>query len=385
HWNYKTGRSENVNVDEQWLQNLANVLGEDDDDEVLLKHTKMGLHSNEVFCITPKGLILSLPDGATVLDFAYHIHSDVGNHAVGAKINGTSVPLSTRVETGAKIEILTNAKSHPQRSWIKWLTTSKAKTALQKELNAFGREAATAVGRSSFVDFFKQFDIKVSDDEVIEIAKKFKFDHSSNLFYAIGTSSVLMEQVLDVYNELEKTNLKISDIAMKQPARNEEKANIDYKNAYTAYVKKLPISGLPRLPISPTTCCKPIPGDRIYGICNKDGEVEVHIEECPVFVKMQKEVARKITQLSWDSDAFETAKAHSVKLEISLEYAPGNLEKIGEIVEQNDGKISTLSFGEKLDSITQVYLGLEIQSIAQLTRITSTISHADFVRDIRRV
>ena len=373
HWDYKSGSGTDKlksKVDYQWINNLVNILENTSGIEEFLENSKTEMLSDKVFCITPKGKIAAFPKGASVLDFAYSIHSDVGNHAVGAKINGKPVPLKTLIENGDQIEISTDPTSIPKNSWESFVITMKAKTALKKELNSLEKERVEMIGRSNFDEFFKKHNIKVSESDLKNITKSFKFDQNSNLFYSIGTCEITMREILNVYNKFKQTDLELcvdeEDNAKKQ------------KN------KTLPILGIPNVPILPVTCCAPVPGDKIVGIVFKDRGIEIHVEECPILSDQQDSFDSRIISLSWSPDCFDNGRKYLTKLSILVLYAPGNLACIAEIIEKRDGNIINLKIGEKSENFVQIQIELEVLEIAQLTMIMADLRSTEFIRKVIR-
>lgn len=374
HWDYKSGSGTDKlksKPDFQWVSNLVSILENTSGIEEFLENSKTEMLSDKVYCITPKGEIVQFPKGASVLDFAYSIHSDIGNHAVSAKVNGNLVPLKTIIENGDQIEISTDPSSRPKNSWESFVITIKAKTALKKELNSLEKERIEMIGKSNFDEFFKRHNIKISNEDFKNITKSFKLDQNSNLFYSIGTSEITMKEVFSIYNKLKQTNL---DICI-----DDEKQTKNDKN------KTLPIIGIPNVPILPVTCCTPVPGDKIVGIVFKDRGVEIHVEECPVFSDQEDSIDSKVLPLSWSHDCFDNGRKYLAHLSILALYAPGNLASIAEIVEKRDGNIVNLKIGEKLETFVQIQIELEVLDIAQLTMIMADLRSVEFVRKVTRI
>ncbi len=374
HWDYKSGNSSNkakTKTDAMWLSNLVNILENTSGMDEFLANSKSEIVSDKVFCITPKGTIVSLPKGATVLDFAYSIHSDVGNHAVGAKINGVPVSLKSVIENGDQVEISTDQKSCPKQAWEGFVTTTKAKSALKKELNSLERERIEMIGKSNFDEFFSRHNIDVSESDMQNLATACKLDQINNLFYAIGSAEITMRELLDVYNKLKKTNIEISSDDEQIRKKNEKKT--------------LPIIGVPNVPIMPVTCCTPVPGDRIMGILFQDRGVEIHIEECPIFSDQQSSSDARILSLTWDSDAFDSDAKYLARLSILVLHAAGNLAQVSEMIEKRGASILNLNIGEQSDNLVQIQIELEVKDISQLTMIMADLRSSEFVKKVTRI
>jgi GTP pyrophosphokinase len=373
HCDYKTSGSQkpkNPN-DYRWIRNLVSILENTSNIEEFLANSKTEILSDTVFCITPKGTIMSLPRGSSALDFAYAIHSDVGNHASVAKINGSPVPLRTIVENGDQVEIVVDPKQVPSQVWEGYVTTIKAKTTIKKFLNAFEKERITMIGKSNFYDCIELYNIDVTDDEVKGLCKSLKFESPPQMFYAIGSAQLTMREIIAVYNEMKGMNLDLH-VVKKQVSS-------------TSSEDKPPIFGLPDLPIVPVTCCSPIPGDKIVGVAIDGIGLEIHIEKCQTLPERGHEPNAKVLDLAWSKKVFEAGKKYPVRLYITSTYEPGNLSEIATVIEGKGGNIVNLKIGERCDNVFQIQVEVEVTDIAQLIMINATLRSVPFVSKVDRL
>lgn len=374
HWNYKTGESENkyeTKTDTLWINNLVKILQNTSGMEEFLKSAQTEILSEKVFCITPKGTIISLPKGASVLDFAYAIHSEVGNHAIGAKINEIPVNLNTIIKNGDQVEIKTDSLSSPKQSWEHFVITTKAKMAIKKELNAFEKERIEMVGKSSLEDFFQNHNLELKESDLAYLTKHFKFKRTNRLFYAIGTTEITFPEILEAYNKLKKANIKFDESATNIPYQKDKR-------------NQKPILGLPYEAILlPTSCCTPIPGDRIVGILSSGNNVEIHIDECLVCNQKVNNGSKKF-QLAWDHDAFTPEQKYTARLYISVYQISGNLSRIATTIEKLNATISTLSIGEKYESLVNIRVEIEVHDVAQLLLIIASLRSLNSVKEVER-
>ncbi|MDR0695672.1 MAG: RelA/SpoT family protein [Holosporales bacterium] len=372
HSEYKTNGAvkPKAKTDQKWIRNLVRILEDASGMDEFLQNSKTEILSDKVFCITPKGTIVSLPKGASVLDFAYSIHSDVGNHAAEARINGKPVPLRTVIENGDQVEIVTDLKQSPKTAWESFVITIKAKTEIKKAMNALERERLEMIGKSNFDGFLQINNISITDDDLSAISNSMRFDTAAGMFYAIGTAQITMREVLSAYNRLKNTNLQMRTSG--------------------AYVHKqhsqpnLPIYGIPDVPILPVTCCSPVPGDKIVGVIFKDKGIEIHIEECSVLRDQKDSTDSRIAELSWSKKAFDNKTKHLSKLSVVAIYEPGNLSKIAMVVENKQGNIVNLRIGERFENFMQLQMELEVVDIAQLTMILADLRSLEFVHEVTR-
>lgn len=369
HWDYKSGNTEKKKdtLNQKWLNKLVQVLENTTGMEEFLENSKTEISSNTIFCITPKGKIVSMPKGATVLDFAYFIHSDVGNHAVGAKINDKEAPLKTVIENGDQIEIFTDPKAVPQESWESFIITIKAKSALKKALNAMEKEQIEMIGKTNFEEFFKRHNIELTNSDLSLLKNIFKKESTPAFFFAIGSSEITMHEILESYNKLKNTKIELTQ---------EDK---------TDKQKTLPIIGLPNVPILPINCCTPVPGDKIVGVVYKDRGVEIHIEECHVLLDQEDSTEAKIISLNWQMDSISDKIKYPAKLSILTIYAAGNLANIAEIIEKRYADITNLKIGEKFENFVQIQIELDVKDIAQLSMIIADLRSKEFIRNVTRL
>jgi GTP pyrophosphokinase len=313
---------------------------------------------------------MSLPRGSSALDFAYAIHSDIGNHASVAKINGSPVPLRTIVENGDQIEIVVDSKQVPNQAWEGYVTTIKAKAAIKKFLSAFERERIAMIGKSNFYDCIERYNIDVTDVEVKSICKSLKFESSPQMFYAIGSAQLTMREIIVVYNEIKSTNLDLYAVE-------KHSSNIDDEDM-------VPIFGLPDLPIIPVMCCSPIPGDRIVGVATDGVGIEIHIEKCQTLSETERVKNVRVLDLTWSKKAFEAGKKYPVRLHITSTYEPGNLSEIATVIESKGGNIVNLKIGERCDNVFQIQVEVEVADIAQLIMINAALRSIPFINKVVR-
>ncbi len=373
HWNYKLGEradKSRAKRDILWINNLVSILKNSSGIDALSQGINTEVYSKMVFCLTPTGEVVSLPEGSSVLDFAYYIHSDVGNHAVGAKVNGNPAPLDTLIKNGDQIEITTDNHSFPKSSWENFVITTKAKVALNKELNSLSREQVELMGKSNLEDFFKSRGIGVSTSDLGLLAKSFNFASIDKLFCSIGRLEITMQQVLAKYNELKKTNITFS--------KDENDAGRNSK-------RLLPVIGLPKgLHWLPVSCCTPVAGDRIYGILLRGKGVEIHIEECLSIAHFRYHNNGSIIPLHWRAEAFDSDAKYNAKLSILLKQASGNLAHISDIVERRKSSILSLSIGEKFENLARIQIEVAVHDAVELSLIIADLRSFEAIRKVSR-
>ncbi len=370
HWNYKQSGSIRHTKHEnyQWLRNLVEILENTSGIDEFIESSKNEMFAEQIFCLTPKGKIISLPKGSTALDFAYSIHSEVGNHAVSAKINGLTLPLKTVLSNGDQVEIEVDPNCAHNYLWENYVVTIKAKSEIRKVLNGVYNEKLILIGKSNIEEFFKHHNIKLSDTDYLNIIQELKYKSTDQLFAAVGTSECTLRDIIGAYNKLYSTNLI--------------EVNTDKKSLNK---ESYPISGIPKnLPIIPVSCCTPIPGDRIVGVLLRNIGIEIHLESCKLVHSSINNNLAKVTELYWNKTAFEGHTKFLSRLSITISYAPGNLSKMANVIESKEANIINLKIGEKFEKFTIVILEIEVQDITHLSAVTAAIRDCSFVTKIER-
>lgn len=376
HWNYKqaNGSYDEKSNDKQWLRNLIEILDNTSGLDEFLENSKNEILVEEIFCISPKGKIISLPRGASVLDFAYAIHSEVGNRALRAKVNGNNVPLKTVLENGDQVEIITSENAGPDYSWGNYVVTIKAKTEIKKALNGLYNERASVIGKSNIEEFFKSHNIELTDDDYYQLTKELGYETVEKLFQAVGRVEKTIQEVFYTYSLI---NGKLDDIQVCDDLNKGSSKKISQEVS--------PIIGVPEdTPILAVNCCTPVPGDRIIGLLFKGVGVEIHLEGCPVGSSSSAASAGKILDLHWARHAFSSNPKYLTRLSITMHYSAGNLSKMANVIEGKYANIVNLKIGERFSSFVTVVMEIEVRDISHLMSINATLRNCDFITNIER-
>ena len=317
HWKYKEGKIEEDNELEKWLKTIQEILSNPNPNAIdFLDTVKMNLFSSEIFVFTPKGEIKTLPQGSTALDFAYSIHTRIGDHCLGAKINHTLVPLSQKLSSGDQIEILTSQSVYPQPEWLNFVSTAKARTKIEASIRRQRRRIAEK-GKNMLDELF--------DNEAIDnttfnkILFVYNASNKEDLYFLIGNNDIILPQDKQVFikvkNEPEKSEnlfvryMKQAMSAIKKPGtdhksnkadkelaevvENKENVKIDrkaiYKLAEQNFVKNFIV----------LSCCNPLPGDDVFGYITDNEEVEVHKRSCQNGLRIKSNHGDRIIDVAW--------------------------------------------------------------------------------------
>lgn len=307
HWKYKESNVEEDTELDKWIQTITEILESPDPNALdFLDTIKLNLFTSEIFVFTPKGDIKTLPQGATALDFAYALHSDIGNKCIGAKVNHRLVPLSHPLSSGDQVEVLTSRSQEPQPEWLNFVTTAKARAKIDAVLKRVRKEVAK-YGEIKVLDAFKRSELEASTSNLDKLGMYFGFSKREEFFYAVEKGDVVLPENLkkllkektdNVLFKYVKQALGVASKKVKQPEEEEakkEKPKYDKKKPYLlkeeAFERNYVIA----------ECCKPIPGDDSLGFINDDGNVVVHKRSCPIAMRLKSSFGERILNTVWSS------------------------------------------------------------------------------------
>ncbi|RXZ65340.1 RelA/SpoT family protein [Pelagerythrobacter rhizovicinus] len=357
HWAYKQADRPDGQVG--WLRDLIEIVDASHDAEELLEHTRMAIYQDRIFAFTPKGALFQLPIGATPVDFAFAVHTDLGAQTVGAKINGRHVPLRTQLENGDVVEIIKSKNAEPQLSWLGFVVTGKARAAVRRAVRLKERAEVAEIGSKLFDEIAARVPAKIGKKAIRDAVARLELEDEEDLMYAIGAAKLDDREVMEAL--VPGSTAKIADAEW--PARE----------------RVISIRGLtPGVGFQLATCCHPVPGDRIVGL-RKPGEgVEVHAIDC---FELASGIDSDWLDLSWG----RRSQGAVGRLRVILYDRPGTLADMAAIFAQNLANVVALDQTQR-DSPFQTYeLDLEVHDLAHLTRIISALRASDAVAQAERI
>ena len=394
HWKYKEGRcnSKQSKSEEklQWLRQMLEWEKDLKDPQEFMDALKDDLFNSQVYVFTPKGDVIELPAGSTPIDFAYRVHTNIGNKCVGAKINGRIVPLDYKLQNGNIAEILTSSNSHgPSRDWVNMVQTPNAKSKIRQWFKKERREENIERGTAILEKELKRYGIPMKDPvcekQMIQLAKKFNQPSVEDLIATIGYGGIMSSQIVpkirDVYGkELAKKNAEnksIEDINKQNIAKQENK-----KKRRKMLPQGITVEGIDNILVRFAKCCNPIPGDEIIGYITKGRGVAVHRKDCPNSNLENEYFKNRIVNVSW-----ETSKVASFEAEIQIvtEDRRGIINDITHTVAVEKISLNGINARKSKDNIVNVNLLVEVNSIEQLNLLMKKIKSVPGVEDIYRV
>ncbi|MFZ5742980.1 MAG: RelA/SpoT family protein [Pseudomonadota bacterium] len=358
HWAYKQGDRPDGQVG--WLRDLIEIVDASHDAEELLEHTRLAIYQDRIFAFTPKGALHQLPKGSTPVDFAYAVHSDLGNFAVGAKINGRHMPLRTPLNNGDVVEIIKNRTASPQLSWLGFVVTGKARAAIRRAVRAKEREEVAAIGRKLLEGIGDRLPSKIGKKAVREAVKRLGMTSEEDLLVAIGTAKLDDRQVMEALVPGSTTGMDDPEHWPKQ----ERAISIRGLTAGVAFHL--------------AECCHPVPGDRIVGVRVPGKGVEVHAIDC---LTLASGVDADWLDLSWG----ERTTGAVARIRMVLHNRPGTLAEAAGIFASNRANIAALENSNRDELFSTYEVDLDVTDLAHLTRIVSALRASDAVAAAERL
>ncbi|WP_423604557.1 RelA/SpoT family protein [Sphingomonas sp. MS122] len=357
HWAYK---QDNVRPDTQvrWIQDLVEILENAESPEELLEHTRMAMYQDRIFAFTPKGELIQLPKGATPIDFAYAVHTDLGDQSVGAKINGRVVPLRTEIAQGDQVAILRSKAQRPQENWLNFAITGKARAAIRRHLRHKERDETIALGRKLYDEIVGHLPVPIGEEALGAALTRLKLDDADALMEAIARRKFTDAQVMEAL----------------MPGSTEGDAP-----ALPTAREPISIKGLtPGVSFTLAPCCHPIPGDRIVGVRQPDAPIEVHQISCP---KLDDVEDSDWIDIGWG----DKAEGGTARIAVTLKNEPGALGVVATILGQHKANILNIRFDTRDTTFHTNMIDLEVRDAAHLMKLVAALRAADAVSSAERV
>lgn len=376
HWAYKQGqKAEGKNF--RWIRELLEILEQASNPEEFLENTKLEMYNDQVFCFTPKGDLIGLPVNSTPVDFAYAVHSSVGDTCVGAKINGEIRPLRTVLQNGDQVEILTSKAQHPSTEWERFVVTGKAKAAIRRYVRAYKREQFITLGQEILERLFKGECLEFSEKGLVNVLPNFEAETIDDIYAKVGEGIVTGWDVLKaVYPGYKQSKLEKVVKSVKLPSF---KKIVKPKKGKGEPLK---IKGLiPGMAVHFAGCCHPLPGDRIVGIVTTGKGVAVHTIDCKALEKYADEPERWL-DIAWGEEAEN--EMHTGRLKIMLANEPGTLAELSNLIARNSGNIANLNIVNRTVSYFEILVDVEVKDLKHLTDIIAALKASKVISYVAR-
>ncbi|MFC7393222.1 RelA/SpoT family protein [Scopulibacillus cellulosilyticus] len=386
HWAYKEGKPKNVNNKFEdklaWFREILEWQNDTADAKEFMESLKVDLFSDMVFVFTPKGDVIELPAGSVPIDFAYRIHTEIGNQTVGAKVNGKMVPLDHKLKTGDIVEMLTSKHSYgPSQDWLKITQSSHAKNKIRQWYKRQRREENVTKGRELIEKELKNqgFDLKeiLTQDNLSNVAQKYNFATEEEIYAAVGYNGITAKQVVT----------RLTEKVRKSQEQSAEKILNSFPDVKTYTPKRrtesgVRVKGVDNLLIRLSKCCNPVPGDEIVGYITKGRGVSIHRKDCPNINHDHDE--ERLLEVEWEGYT-ETTKQYNVDIEITGFDRTGLLNDVLQVIAESHTMMHAVSGKSDKNKIGIIHMTIAIRNISHLKKVVDKIKKIPDIYSVRRV
>ena len=389
HWRYKEGRANENELDQKlsWLRRILDWQSDVRDPGEFGELAKVDLFADEVFVFTPKGDVISLPRGATPLDFAYRIHSAVGNRCIGAKVNGRIVPLAAQLQTGDFVEVMTSASSHgPSRDWLNIVKTSEAKAKIRAWLKKEQRDVNIPLGKDMLEKEAKRLGYTMSQllkgDALSVIEKRFSAQTLDDIYAMVGFGGLSCAQVVNRLVDEYKKNNKAEEAAAAVAAVMKEEPQQPQRKQHQSSSNGVIVKGESGMLVRFARCCNPLPGDKIVGYITRGRGVSVHRADCVSLKDPDVEKDRMI-EVAWETQG--TDASYEAEIRLITYNRTGLLAEISVMLASQNVPVSAISGHAYKESTYIFHVSIIIKDTAQLNKIIRELKKWPDVIEVDRV
>jgi guanosine-3',5'-bis(diphosphate) 3'-pyrophosphohydrolase len=363
HWRYREHVPESDGRDSTaygWLRDMVDLLERGDSPEEVLENSRLSMYQDQVFCFTPKGSLISLPRGATPIDFAYAVHTELGNKAVGAKVNGGHVPLHTPLNNGDQVEIITTKDSTPSPLWEQFVVTGRARAEIRRFLRHAQRDEHVKFGQKILQKTFADQGAELTEKAIGEVAKKLRLSKAEDVYADVGRGALRGTEVLQaVFPELQRARITAQGTAHPISIRGLTEG-ISYKLAQ---------------------CCHPLPGDRIVGLMIPGEGVQVHTIDCAELDKAQS--MDDWLDVGWGRNSAEGLSVARVL--VRVKNSPGSLAAVMTVIAANGGNIFNMKVLGRNPLFFEFIMDIEVRDVGHLQNIVGALRVNNAVESVDRV
>lgn len=376
HWAYKErGSKKNQDADRfSWLRQILDWQGDLKDSRDFMSTLSLDLFQDEVYVFTPKGQVKELPEGATPVDFAYLIHTEVGNHCAGAKVNGRIVPLNTALKNGDTVEIITDASRNPSRDWLQIVKSGKARSRIKHWIATEERSRSLVLARELLDKEGRRMGINVGkvlkSGDFEPVAREFSFKHVDDLFSAVGHGRITARQVL-------------RKLLPKEEQKAEERKQVHQPAEAPARPKDpsdaISIKGVDGILTRYAQCCNPLPGDPVIGYISRGLGVTIHTQDCPNVANMEVD---RLLDVNWGGQ--EEAKVLPARIKVICKNQRGVLGQVSNLLAKEGVNIDSGQFNSDVDGMSELDFIVEVKSSTQLYGIIDKLRKLEAVKEVTR-
>ena len=381
HWRYK-GVKDSGSKLEDWLQDIRSALeNHTESDEQLIDRFKVDLYSEEVFVFTPKGDLFKLPKGATVLDFAFQIHTNVGAHCTGGKVNGKNVHIRTKLQSGDQVEILTSQKQLPKRDWLNIAITPKARAKIRQSLTEQEMQVST-FAKEALERKFKNKKIEPDESTMMRLIKRMGYKHVTEFYKAIAEDVLDVNTVIEQYVELQERDANPNAFSTEQRSADGYVVNVQDDHAQGNADVLVLDNNLKGVDYSLAKCCNPIYGDDVFGFVTVNRGIKVHRVDCPNAALLKERMSYRVLRARW---AGKGSKQYPVTLHVVGHDDIGIVNNITSVInKEKNVMLRGISIHSSEDGLFSGTLTVMIDDQNQLTQLIKKIATVKGVKNVAR-
>jgi guanosine-3',5'-bis(diphosphate) 3'-pyrophosphohydrolase len=375
HWQYKQGNKMHDGKQYAWLRGLLEILEHASSPDEFLEHTKLEMFQDQVFCFTPKGELINLPGGATPVDFAYAIHSEIGNRTVGVKINGRQMPLRTQLKNGDQVDIVTAKAQSPSPTWERFVVTGKARACIRRFIRGQQRQQYSELGKSLLQKACIKEGQTFNEKNFIKILGKFHYLVLDDLYAAIGEGIQSAKEVLSAINP-ETPRAKKEPLSL-NPKTKTSKTII---NDPAQFIEGL-ISGMS---VHFAGCCHPLPGDNIVGVVATGKGVTIHTHDCEVITTIPD--PERVLDLAWhEVHGKEHHYRHVGRLKVTFVNKPGSLAAMTTAISKQAADIVNLKVTNRTMDFWDLFVDVEVKDVDHLSTLKASLRSVPAILSVDRI
>ena len=377
HWAYKKGEMPSLKDVKKyrWLRELLEILEQEQAPEDFWENTKLELFEDKVYVFSPKGDLIELPSGATPIDFAYAIHSDIGDKCVGAKINGRIAPLNSQLQNGDQVEVITAKTQNPSPTWERFVVTGKARSHIRKFIRQQQREEYASLGRAMLQKVFRQEEYEFTDKAVAGVLGQFEGEEVEDIYARIGSGHLVARDVFRAIfpshqaKEVRRPSADMDQAVMVRPSDGSS--------------SPVPIKGLiSGMAVHMARCCHPLPGDRIVGIITTGKGVTIHTIDCDT-LETFADTPERWLDVSW-GDTEESGEGQVGRLDITFQNEPGALSSVTTVVAKSGGNIANIKVVNRTVDFWDIMLDIYVADIKHLNNVIAALRATPIITAVER-
>lgn len=378
HFKYKQGDDGDKGLDE-WINRLQEALDNPDTSAIdFVENFKLNLYNKEIFVFTPQGELKSLPKGATPLDFAFSVHTEIGLHTRGARVNGKLVPLSQELKSGDQVEIMTSDHARPTNNWLDYATTARARSKIKSSLKE-DKKTIAADGKATLARKLKSQKIQLNEKSINELVSFFKLNTSLDLFYRVGLGTIDNKMLKEYAAQRSNAFMSFIKNKMRKPASPENINRDEITSTYDALVFGVEEQ---KLDFSMANCCNPIPGDPVFGFTTINDGIKVHKNNCPNAIDLRSKYAYRIIQAKWIDSSDQ---GHMADIQLT---GIDNLGLVNQVTKEISGQMHVNIKGISFTTNGGIFNGkitVVVKSKAHLTKLMDKLKKINGIDQVTRV